>query len=160
MRVNCGKLERQIQNDGDTVSPRPDLEAQIHILSRCRSRSMIRSQWHNLRGLTRTLQHTVQIAGRFQSTATSPNSVLSPALLERARNLAAEHGHLSKRLDSQYDSDSARKVGSLAAIVTALSQWDSANNVCILNLSNFYQMIDVPLVCPRAAANCSRLLGR
>ena len=68
---------------------------------------------------------------RCQSTVPSRAPTISPTLLSRAQALAAEHAELSKQLNSEYDSQIAKKAGSLAAVATALKNWDSANKVCL-----------------------------
>ncbi len=65
----------------------------------------------------------------YQSTSTAPTPNISPTLLGRARALAAEHAQLAKRLDAEYDTQLARKAGTLSAIAKALNGWESANNV-------------------------------
>ena len=64
-------------------------------------------------------------SSRWQSTNAPP---ISPALLSRARALAAQHAQLSQKLESQYDSHAAKKAGSLATVANALSNWEAANS--------------------------------
>ena len=90
---------------------------------------MILRQWLKLRSFSKVLQHCASPACRYQSTAISPNPTIPPALLQKARTVAAEHAHLSKRLDDQYDTQSARKAGTLANVATALLRWESTNDV-------------------------------
>ena len=77
----------------------------------------------------RNYLHLTCLLGQRQSTSISPASLISPTLLGRARNLAAEHAQLSKQLDTQYDAQIAKKVGSLASVTTALENWEAANSV-------------------------------
>lgn len=62
--------------------------------------------------------------------AISTANSLSPALLERARSISAEHAKLSKDLANEYDSTVARKLGQLSSTAKALEHWESAHNVC------------------------------
>ena len=63
--------------------------------------------------------------------AATPPPVIAPALLGRARSLAAEHDQLSKQLAVQYDTQIARKVGELSPAAKALNDWISASTVCL-----------------------------
>lgn len=47
-----------------------------------------------------------------------------PALLSRARSIAAEHQSLSKKLENEYSLSVAKKAGELSSVVNALGQWD------------------------------------
>lgn len=69
---------------------------------------------------------------RRQTTNASPDSV-SPAVLKRARAIAAEHAQLSQKLVDSFDTRTAKKVGETTPIVTALKEWERANEVCLLN---------------------------
>ncbi|OHW93920.1 peptide chain release factor 1 [Colletotrichum incanum] len=53
---------------------------------------------------------------------------LPPALLQRARNLATEHDALSRSLESDYDTKTARRIGELSSVVTALREWEQATS--------------------------------
>lgn len=66
---------------------------------------------------------------RYQSTTTAATPTISPALLARARALAVEHAQLSKKLNSEYDAQLAKKAGALSAVAEALNGWEAANNV-------------------------------
>ncbi|KAK1540552.1 RF-1 domain-containing protein [Colletotrichum paranaense] len=61
--------------------------------------------------------------GRVHATATLP-----PALLQRARNIAKEHDALAAALEADYDSKTARRVGELSSVVTALREWEKAQS--------------------------------
>ena len=54
---------------------------------------------------------------------------MPPALLARARNIAAEHQKLSDKLAGGFDTLAAKKVGEYGPVVDALKQWDRANEV-------------------------------
>lgn len=62
--------------------------------------------------------------------AISSANPLSPALLERARSISAEHAQLLKDLANEYDNTVARKLGQLSSTAKALEQWERAHNVC------------------------------
>ena len=68
-------------------------------------------------------------APRYQSTNPTPASTISPALLGRARALAAEHAKLVKQLDREYDNRVAKKAGSILPVATALNDWESVSRV-------------------------------
>ncbi|KAJ5463584.1 Peptide chain release factor class I/class II [Penicillium sp. IBT 31633x] len=59
---------------------------------------------------------------------TASDSALSPALLTRARLLAAEHKTLSKRLGETFDAKTAKRAGELAPIANVLKEWVNAND--------------------------------
>ncbi|KAG7054619.1 RF-1 domain-containing protein [Colletotrichum scovillei] len=61
--------------------------------------------------------------GRVHAAATLP-----PALLQRARNIAKEHDALAAALEADYDSKTARRVGELSSVVTALREWEKAQS--------------------------------
>ncbi|KAE8148821.1 peptide chain release factor 1 [Aspergillus avenaceus] len=52
---------------------------------------------------------------------------LSPSLLSRARFLAAEHLKLSAHLEDSFNGRTAKRVGELALIASALKEWDKTN---------------------------------
>jgi peptide chain release factor 1 len=62
------------------------------------------------------------------STASTRETV-PPALLARARNIAAEHKQLAEKLANGFDTRAAKKLGENKAIVDALKAWDKANEV-------------------------------
>ncbi|KAH9835979.1 Peptide chain release factor 1, mitochondrial [Teratosphaeria destructans] len=53
---------------------------------------------------------------------------LSPALLSRARAIAAEHSTLSKKLVEGYDAATARRLGELSHIASAIKAYDKAHS--------------------------------
>lgn len=67
-----------------------------------------------------------RLFARFQSTATPS---ISPVLLQRARNIAAEHAKLSAQNAENYDIGTAKKIGELSSVTAALAEWDTAQNV-------------------------------
>ncbi|KAF9630195.1 putative peptide chain release factor 1 protein [Lasiodiplodia theobromae] len=64
---------------------------------------------------------------RRQTTNASPDSVISPTVLKRARAVAAEHAQLSQKLVDSFDTRTAKKVGETAPIAAALKEWEKAN---------------------------------
>lgn len=70
---------------------------------------------------------------RRQTTNASPDSVISPTVLKRARAVAAEHAQLSQKLVDSFDTRTAKKVGETAPIAAALKEWEKANEVCSSN---------------------------
>jgi peptide chain release factor 1 len=61
--------------------------------------------------------------------AVSEDSGLSPALLSRARSMAAEHANLSKLLANAFNSKVAKRVAELEPVASALKEWETANEV-------------------------------
>ncbi|KIW00949.1 uncharacterized protein PV09_07475 [Verruconis gallopava] len=55
------------------------------------------------------------------------SATIYPALLSRARRIAAEHKLLSKQLENDYSLAIAKKAGALASIVDELQKWEKAN---------------------------------
>ncbi|KAK1589920.1 RF-1 domain-containing protein [Colletotrichum navitas] len=51
---------------------------------------------------------------------------LPPALLQRARTIATEHDALARSLELDYDAKTARRLGELSSVVTALREWERA----------------------------------
>ena len=88
-------------------------------------------RWACLQRFTTVNPYRTWSVQRSQSTVSSPASAISPALLERAQALAAEHAELSKQLHNDYDMRIAKKAGSLSSVATALNSWESASNVCL-----------------------------
>ncbi|PNY28220.1 peptide chain release factor 1, mitochondrial [Tolypocladium capitatum] len=54
------------------------------------------------------------------------SSSLAPSLLRRARSLAAEHDALQATLNAAYDAPTAKRLGELRRVATAVEEWDSA----------------------------------
>ncbi|KAL3458482.1 hypothetical protein BJX64DRAFT_301881 [Aspergillus heterothallicus] len=54
-------------------------------------------------------------------------SDLSPALLTRARSMAAEHATLSDQLATSFDPKTAKRLGELRGVAKALAEWNNAN---------------------------------
>ncbi|KEZ40660.1 Peptide chain release factor 1, mitochondrial [Scedosporium apiospermum] len=64
----------------------------------------------------------------FRSASSDTTTSLPPALLQRARNLASEHDRLSKSLSDSFDTKTARRVGELSNVATALQEFDEAQD--------------------------------
>ncbi|KAI1434539.1 release factor [Xylaria sp. CBS 124048] len=65
----------------------------------------------------------------FRSVSTnSANTTLPPALLQRARNVAKEHDHLVQALESSFDAKTAKRMGELSRVASALKEWDAAHS--------------------------------
>ncbi|WYZ41269.1 hypothetical protein EsH8_V_000164 [Colletotrichum jinshuiense] len=60
--------------------------------------------------------------------STEAGAGLPPALLQRARNLATEHDQLARSLEDDYDTKTARRIGELSSVVTALREWEQAQS--------------------------------
>ncbi|KAF7186035.1 putative peptide chain release factor 1, mitochondrial [Pseudocercospora fuligena] len=78
-----------------------------------------------MRKLARPLGRQLKVQRRAQSTAATSNSI-SPSLLSRARNIAAEHGTLTEKLAADYDAKSAKRIGEISRTATAIKEYDKA----------------------------------
>ncbi|RYP67091.1 hypothetical protein DL771_007416 [Monosporascus sp. 5C6A] len=56
------------------------------------------------------------------------STTLPPVLLQRARNLSAEHRKLAEALLTDYDIKIAKRVGELSRVATALREWEAAQS--------------------------------
>ncbi|KAB8294895.1 hypothetical protein EYC80_006854 [Monilinia laxa] len=63
---------------------------------------------------------------RFSSTIPNHGGTFSPALLARARNLAAEHDRLSNETSETFNAKIAKRIGELQDVATALRKWEEA----------------------------------
>ncbi|CZT17526.1 related to translation releasing factor RF-1, mitochondrial [Ramularia collo-cygni] len=68
-----------------------------------------------------------QWRGQSTATATTKDSI-SPALLSRARAVAAEHASLIQKLATDFDARTAKRVGELSRTVAAIQDYDTAQN--------------------------------
>ncbi|CAK7263035.1 Peptide chain release factor 1, mitochondrial [Sporothrix epigloea] len=65
--------------------------------------------------------------GQFKRLAsTSTAGSVPPALLERAKRIAAEHQQLKTALETTFDSKTAKRVGETQGVAQTLSEWDEA----------------------------------
>ncbi|KAK8092900.1 hypothetical protein PG999_014487 [Apiospora kogelbergensis] len=64
---------------------------------------------------------------RYASTDAA-GTTLPPALLQRARNLAAEHAALATTLEQTFDGKAAKRLGELSRVATALRSYDAARS--------------------------------
>jgi peptide chain release factor 1 len=55
-------------------------------------------------------------------------STLAPSLIQRAKNLTAEHDELQKSLNSAFESTKAKRAGELSRVAAALHAWQKANS--------------------------------
>jgi peptide chain release factor 1 len=62
------------------------------------------------------------------TTSKDGDTTLPAALLQRARNIAAEHAQLQNALATDFDPKSARRLGELSRVATALKDWESARS--------------------------------
>ena len=53
---------------------------------------------------------------------------LPPVLLARARNIAAEHAKLTELLANDFDTKTAKRMGELSRVATALNEWEAAQS--------------------------------
>ncbi|KAI9719043.1 MAG: hypothetical protein M1812_003673 [Candelaria pacifica] len=70
----------------------------------------------------------------------SSSQYITPALLGRARSLAAEHVLLSAQLDERFDSKTAKRVGEIANIARYVKKWEQSEKA----LSELKQLLHDP----------------
>ncbi|KAF1986201.1 release factor [Aulographum hederae CBS 113979] len=99
---------------------------------------MFRTSWACRTCLYRLPRQVVWRQLRFQSTTSAGN--ISPALIARARSMTSEHSQLSKQLADAFESKTAKKIGELTPVVSALKDWDKANE----SLRELKTLIDDP----------------
>jgi peptide chain release factor 1 len=68
-----------------------------------------------------------QLGLRWQSTFSASENI-SPALLSRARAIAAEHATLSKKLATDYDAAASKRLGELSSTTSAIKEYDKAHS--------------------------------
>ena len=115
---------------------------------------MLSSRWQCSRCLGRYLRTAAKTSftPRWQSTRKSQaqlniqslirtvsinnaGDLVSPSLLERAKNIASEHAKLSLQNAEDYDVLVAKRIGELGPVTTALKEYEDAQNVCRRTLS-------------------------
>ncbi|KAI2638729.1 release factor [Hypomontagnella submonticulosa] len=79
---------------------------------------------------------------RLASTDAQTN--LPPVLLQRARNIAAEHDKLASALEKDFDTKIAKRMGELSRVAEALKEWEAAKS-SILELTALLQSQDAEL---------------
>ncbi|KAI0451158.1 release factor [Xylaria acuta] len=87
---------------------------------------MLPAQWMCRRCITALAWPLNRPFIRFASTNAA--STLPRVLLERARNIAKEHGRLAAALESNFDTKTAKRVGELSRVALALKEWDTAQS--------------------------------
>ncbi|KAI1394373.1 release factor [Hypoxylon trugodes] len=103
---------------------------------------MLSSQWVCRRCLNALAQPRSRQFLRLASTDTHKN--LPPVLLQRARNITAEHDKLASALASDFDSGIAKRAGELSRVANALKEWEAAQS-SIAELTDLLQSQDVEL---------------
>ncbi|RHZ53075.1 putative mitochondrial translation release factor (RF-1) [Aspergillus thermomutatus] len=101
---------------------------------------MLSFSWICSRCLARSARATLSHKAISQPRNLNTSAHLSPALLNRARSLAAEHTRLSTHFTDSFDAKIAKRVGELASIAKALREWDRAHE----SLSELRSLIDDP----------------
>ncbi|KAI1336707.1 release factor [Xylariaceae sp. FL0016] len=87
---------------------------------------MLNAQWMCRRCIKALASPLARQTIRLASTEAS--ITLPPALLQRARNLRSEHDKLSAALEANFDTNTAKKVGELSRVASALKEWDAAQS--------------------------------
>ncbi|KAL2816856.1 hypothetical protein BDW59DRAFT_135744 [Aspergillus cavernicola] len=88
---------------------------------------MLSIPWVCSRCLARSARSVRNLRLFYQRRGLQTESDLSPALLERACSLAAEHATLSDRLSTLFDPKTAKRAGEIGPVVKALEDWNNAN---------------------------------
>ncbi|POS74911.1 peptide chain release factor 1 [Diaporthe helianthi] len=87
---------------------------------------MLAASWVSLRCLR---SQTPSISRQFLRRASTDSPYTLPnVLLERARKLAVEHGHLTQQLADSFDSKIAKRAGEIAGVASALKEWEAAQS--------------------------------
>lgn len=94
---------------------------------------MLSSRWQCSRCLghyLRTVARSHRQARWQSTTVTNPakDKHISPGLLDRARNIANEHKTLSAANAENYEVDTAKRIGELGVVVSALKEYEDAQN--------------------------------
>ncbi|KAI1429119.1 release factor [Xylaria sp. FL1777] len=87
---------------------------------------MLPAQWMCRRCITALVQPLNR--SFIRSASTNTKATLPPVLLERARNIAKEHDQLTVALESGFNPKTAKRIGELSRVATALKEWDAAQS--------------------------------
>ncbi|KAI0528311.1 release factor [Xylaria bambusicola] len=87
---------------------------------------MLPTQWICRRCITALSRSHNRPFIRFASSNTT--NTLPLVLLERARNIAKEHDQLTVTIESDFNSKTAKRIGELSRVATALKEWDAAQS--------------------------------
>ncbi|KAF3023612.1 hypothetical protein E8E14_012462 [Neopestalotiopsis sp. 37M] len=74
------------------------------------------------------LPRPIQLLARRYASSDTAATTLPPALLQRARNIAAEHKDLQTTLAEDFDAKAAKRLGDLSRVANALAEWDTARS--------------------------------
>ncbi|KAI0206705.1 release factor [Astrocystis sublimbata] len=85
---------------------------------------MLPAQWICRRCITALTRSSNYPLARLAST--NATSSLPRALLDRARSIAKEHDQLVVTLESDFDPKTAKRVGELSRVASALKEWETA----------------------------------
>ncbi|KAI1395023.1 release factor [Hypoxylon fuscum] len=103
---------------------------------------MLTAQWVCRRCLKALAQPRNRQFLRLASTDANTNLPL--VLLQRARNIAAEHEKLASALANDFDTKTAKRVGELSRVAEALKEWENARS-SISELTALLQSQDAEL---------------
>lgn len=103
---------------------------------------MLTAQWVCRRCIKALAQPQSRQFLRLASTDAQTNLPL--VLLQRARNIAAEHDKLASTLADEFDSKTAKRVGELSRVAEALKEWEAARS-SIAELTTLLQSQDAEL---------------
>ncbi|KAL3446828.1 hypothetical protein BJX65DRAFT_296160 [Aspergillus insuetus] len=101
---------------------------------------MFSATWVCSRCLARSARLVRNQRPVFQRRGLQTDSDLSPALLTRARSMAAEHAALSDQLATSFDPKIAKRMGVLGQVAKALAEWNDANK----SISELKSILDDP----------------
>ncbi|KAJ9141752.1 hypothetical protein NKR23_g7828 [Pleurostoma richardsiae] len=80
----------------------------------------------------------------LRKASTDSRGALPPILLQRARKLAAEHKQLSATLSENFDGKTAKRVGELSSVASAVKEWEGARS-SISELSGLLESSDAEM---------------
>ena len=121
----------------DVVENKPPETFRFHMTTSLRKNNgprlaihdMNKTPWTCARCLSRLSQTRVLRSGlRHQSTTTTAQHEVSPALLARAQSVAQEHASITTQLSTSFDTRSAKRLGEVSATVAALQSYKKAHS--------------------------------
>ncbi|KAK5628897.1 hypothetical protein RRF57_004612 [Xylaria bambusicola] len=89
---------------------------------------MLPAQWICRRCITALAQPQPLNRTFIRFASTNTTITLPLVLLERARNIAKEHDQLTAALQSDFNSQTAKRIGELSRVATALKEWDATQS--------------------------------
>ncbi|KAH9907025.1 release factor [Xylariomycetidae sp. FL2044] len=89
---------------------------------------MFRAQWVCRRCIKAFSAQPVKANQFLRQASTDASIGLPPVLLQRARDFATEHDKLAAVLETDFDTKTAKRMGELSRVATALREWEAAQS--------------------------------